>query len=623
MNLSVIRRTLILSTLFAFAASANEVVVTNPSGLQIAIDQASPGDVILLQPGTVYRGNFKLRSKPAGAPITIRTNGSIPSGRVGPTATLARIVSHNSSPAIEFLPNADNYRIVGVEITVESGIYSYDVVRVGSLAATRIEDQPDNIEFDRVYLHGDSSAGSKRGMMLSTNRVRVRRSYISDFKSKGQDAMAIAVCNGVGPFDIDDNYLEGSGYGIIFGGCNNNIPEIVPTGVNFSNNRVSRPNSWKNEGWSVKNLFEIKLGAGFRIEKNLFENNWADAQTGFAIVLKAVPNGLGLDGEPFARTEDITFRGNVVRNSTQGMNIMAVDGLRVENNLFAGVTGRLFQLLNEMHDVEFLFNTALDTVDAAFVSQMSDGTHVSDFVLRGNILNLGAYGIKGSGVAGGNKTLAAHFPGAEVDANLFIGGSPTVYPANNYFVAAVEDLRLSGYALPDDSPFKGIVGGSDPGFSLWTEPPPPPTTTKDPKVVVPTTTTTTTTTTTLSTTCSKGSPTLTIGRPVNVDYNTVAFTINVKNTDSAVCGPSLFGVEVSAKRPMSMQLDITSYTATLDPGESGPMTVTASLGWRRPSAEAQISALVTREELPAPRLSEVRPARGRSAGSASRGRRTN
>ena len=190
MNLSVIRRTLILSTLFAFAASANEVVVTNPSGLQIAIDQASPGDVILLQPGTVYRGNFKLRSKPAGAPITIRTNGSIPSGRVGPTATLARIVSHNSSPAIEFLPNADNYRIVGVEITVESGIYSYDVVRVGSLAATRIEDQPDNIEFDRVYLHGDSSAGSKRGMMLSTNRVRVRRSYISDFKSKGQDAMA-------------------------------------------------------------------------------------------------------------------------------------------------------------------------------------------------------------------------------------------------------------------------------------------------------------------------------------------------------------------------------------------------------------------------------------------------
>lgn len=467
-----------LVCLFAFLACAEEVQVTD---LQTALDQAAPGDVLLLQPGGTYRGNFKIPAKVDGPPITIRTDAPLSESRIAPGTALARIVSPNTAPALEFLPNADNYRIVGVEITVDSGIYSNDVIRVGSLAATRIEDQPDNIEFDRIYVHGDPVVGSKRGVMLSTNRVTIRRSYMSDFKAKGQDAMAIAVCNALGPVDVSDSYLEASGYPIIFGGCNNRIPEIVPSGA-FTGNLVSRPVSWQAEGWTVKNLFEVKLGRGIRIDGNVFENNWASAQVGFAILMEAVPNGLNPDGTRFAVADDITFRNNIVRNSPHGLNLGSTNGLQVENNLFVGVTGRLFQMLGTMQGVQFRFNTALDVENTALVSGST--AQINGFVLRGNILNLGRYGIKGSGVGTGNATLTAHYPGSVVDSNVFIGGRSSLYPEGNHFVATVEELGLSDYALPDGSPFKGIVDGADPGWQpVAVEPLPEPEPEPEPDMV--------------------------------------------------------------------------------------------------------------------------------------------
>jgi hypothetical protein len=364
---------------------------------------------------------------------------------------------------------------------------------------------------------------------------------------------------------------------MILGGCNNNSPEIVPTDVTFSRNLVSRPVSWEDEGWSVKNLFEVKLGRKISVEDNLFENNWTDAQSGFAILLMAVPNGLGLDGDPFALVQDITFKGNVVRNSPHGINISSVDRLRVENNLFVGVTGRLFQLLNRMQDVDFLFNTALDTENTTFLSSMPDGAYVKGLVVRGNILNLGTYGIKGSGLASGNRTIAAHYPEAKIDSNLFIGGSPTIYPENNYFVAKVEDLQLSGYALPSSSPYTGIVDGRDPGFSLFAPPPPPP---LPPPTI----------------TCSREVPNVTLVPPVQLDQKKVAFTITVANTDSATCGLSRFDVALSVIRPASMQLDVTHYTLALDAGASGSKTVVSKT--RHPSRSAKIAALATRQEPP-------------------------
>ena len=66
------------------AIEPRDVRVSDSYDLQVALDQANPGDVILLKPEVVYQGNFVLRRKPSGPPIVIRTDIDLPAGRIDP-----------------------------------------------------------------------------------------------------------------------------------------------------------------------------------------------------------------------------------------------------------------------------------------------------------------------------------------------------------------------------------------------------------------------------------------------------------------------------------------------------------------------------------------------------------
>ncbi|MGH9759708.1 MAG: hypothetical protein ACREAC_02580, partial [Blastocatellia bacterium] len=98
--------------------------------------------------------------------------------------------------------------------------------------------------------------------------------------------------------------------------------------------------------WSVKNLFELKNSHQVFIEGNIFQNNWLDAQTGYAISLKSVDQ----DGTaPWSSTTDVTFINNVVRNSASGINIQGTDPenhsgqtccITIRNNLVYGIDGQ-------------------------------------------------------------------------------------------------------------------------------------------------------------------------------------------------------------------------------------------------------------------------------------------
>ena len=461
------------------AIEPRDVRVSDSYDLQVALDQANPGDVILLKPEVVYQGNFVLRRKPSGPPIVIRTDIDLPAGRIDPRAGLAKIVGAGSSPALEFLPNADNYRIVGVELTVERGTYSNDVIRVGSLSATTADEQPTNIFFDRIYVHGDPNVGSKRGLMISGRQITLINSHISDFKSRTQDAMAVAVCNSPGDIYIDNNYLEGAAHGIIFGGCRYNIPNLIVSDVTFRRNHVSRPLEWQAEDWSVKNAFEIKGGRRFLIFGNIFENVWPKSQVGFAILFTAKPDGARSSGERFTVIEDVRFESNIVRNSAHGINISSgneqyaenpgqpsVRNVHIENNLFLAVPGRLFQLLQSMRGVELLFNSSLDTETAAMVSSVRNGEQIEEFVMRGNIFRAGSYGIKGSGESEGTGTLDSDFVNPDVRDNLFVDADSARYPVGNSFLSGLLEFALDGLSLREDSPFRGIVSGRDPGVDL-------------------------------------------------------------------------------------------------------------------------------------------------------------
>jgi uncharacterized protein (TIGR03437 family) len=465
--------------------AARTVSVTSTGDLQPALDAAEPGDTIELLAGAAFSGSFRLPAKTSnrGEFITLRSSAvdRLPAGvRVTPLAAdwMPRLVTTNSEPALVVAQGSHNWRIIGLEFTTGRGVYAYDVIRVGDVDATSATSQPREIEFDRIYVHAHAEKGSKRGIFFNSNAVKLTNSYISEFKSEFQDAMAVAVCNGPGPYEISNNYLEGAGYSIIFGGCENGIIGVVPSDITFTRNHLFKPLSWQREKWVIKNIFEVKMGRRIRIEGNVFENNWTSGQSGFGILFTVRANGVNAEGKPFSLIEDVTFANNKVINSAHGINILGQDDyvqnagqgrrLTFRNNLFVQVPGRLFQVLQNPQDVVIEKNTALSQ-DSIIVSE----NVTTGFVMRDNLFALGTYGIFGSGLGSGNNVLKTNFPGAIVTFNGFLGdsgGAP--YPTGNTYLKKVEDARFVNLAannlrLQANSPFRGKgQNGADPGADM-------------------------------------------------------------------------------------------------------------------------------------------------------------
>ena len=165
--------------------------------------------------------------------------------------------------------------------------------------------------------------------MLNSASTAIIDSYISNIHEDGADSQAICGWNGPGPFKIVNNYLEGAGENVMFGGAAPAIQNLVPSDIEFRFNHVSKPLSWKKvdpsyagRPWTIKNLFELKNAQRVLIDQNVFENNWADAQVGFAILFTPRSE----DGAaPWATVQDVTFTNNILRHSGSGFNIAGAD----------------------------------------------------------------------------------------------------------------------------------------------------------------------------------------------------------------------------------------------------------------------------------------------------------
>src|SRR5439155_24194436 len=137
---------------------------------------------------------------------------------------------------------------------------------------------PTNIKIDQCFVHGWDGQTIKRGIGLndggSAGNNGVTNSYISNFKSTGQDTQAIAGWNGTGPYLIQNNYLEAAGENVIFGGGFSYIQK-VPSNITITNNTFSKQLSWNpydlsyaHTPWSVKNLLELKNADSVTIQNN-------------------------------------------------------------------------------------------------------------------------------------------------------------------------------------------------------------------------------------------------------------------------------------------------------------------------------------------------------------------
>jgi hypothetical protein len=144
---------------------------------------------------------------------------------------------------------------------------------------------PHDLAFDRCYIYAFPTQPLKRGVELNSASTDITNSYIAGFKVVGQEAQAVCGWNGPGPFRIVNNYLEGAGENVMFGGATATIPNVVPSGIEVKRNHFFKPLSWREgdpsyagQHWGVKNIFELKNAARVVIDGNVFENNWLDAQ---------------------------------------------------------------------------------------------------------------------------------------------------------------------------------------------------------------------------------------------------------------------------------------------------------------------------------------------------------
>jgi hypothetical protein len=476
------------------AATSNTLRLSAGGNLQAALNNAVPGGTIVLEANATYSGNFVLPAKPGSEYITLQSSAleslPPPQARINPSFSrfLPKIVTPNDEPAVRAGSGSHHYRFLGVEFRPAPGQSPDDLIQIGSGAEQDLARLPHDFIFARDYIHGDPGEGAKRGITLNGRAITVQDSYISDIKREGQDTQALCGWSGSGPLTIVNNYLEAAGENVMFGGALTPLPELLPSDIEIRHNYFFKPLSWKmdhpsqaGKHWSVKNLLELKCGRRIHVEGNVFENCWADGQTGFAFVFKTSAYG---SSDPWLVTEDVTVVNNIIRHAGNGMNLCSTcEGpagparrIAFRDNVFEDIggaqwspdssSGLLLQVLKGVQDLVFEHNTALHRGSLI----MAEGVPNPGFIFRNNIVFQGPYGVVGTGTASGMGTLERYLPKAVFQKNVIVGGDGSQYPGGNFFPRGIEAVGFSpgeDYRLAPSSRFKDKgTDKKDPGADI-------------------------------------------------------------------------------------------------------------------------------------------------------------
>lgn len=494
--------TFTLGVIFTAAAMsegvrAATIPVATAQQFQDALNAANPGDTIVLNAGVTYKGNFTLPSKSGDSYITI-TSSSLsqlpPEGeRVAPyyAQYMPRIASAgNNLPALRTLPNAHHYRIVGVEITLDINDTVETLVELGSRYSYEqgsLGVVPHHITLDRCYIHGLPTKLLKRGIALNSAYSEIKNCYISECHSTGEDSQAIMGWNGPGPFSIVNNYIEGAGENLMFGGDDAVISGLVPSDIEIRHNHFYKPPTWKtNANWTEKNLLELKNAQRVTIDGNVFEYSWLDGQVGYAILFTVRNQG---GNNPWSIVQDVQFTNNIVRHAGGGIQIQGTDNLNpsqqtqrinIYNNLFDdinggtwGGTGWFMLITRTVKDLTVNHNTVFQ---ASHIIQTGEGPHTG-FIFTNNIMPHNQLGVRSDTDNPGSPTLGAYFPNYIFQGNL-IAGSVNEYPfytyptGNSYVTAASFDSQFvnraaGNYRIAATSPgHGGATDGKDVGADI-------------------------------------------------------------------------------------------------------------------------------------------------------------
>jgi len=326
-----------------------------------AVAQASCGDTIELQAGATF-GRLSLPAKKCDDAHWIIIRTSSPDSKLPPEGTrltpcYAGVTSLPGRPAypcpsaenvlakfefdgkagsgpITIEPGANHYRLIGLEVTrAVSRAVIYDLIGPDKGAA-------DHLIFDRMWIHGTAQNETVRGVMLSHIRyAAVIDSYFSDFHCVAKtggcvDSQAVAGGAGddpMGPFKIENNFLEAAGECIIHGG---GAATTTPTDIEIRHNHLFKPMTWlpgqpgfvggvDGNPFIVKNLFELKNARRVLFEGNILEGSWGGfSQFGFAILMGPKNQAKGnLNVCPTCEVLDITIRNITISHVAGGLQI--------------------------------------------------------------------------------------------------------------------------------------------------------------------------------------------------------------------------------------------------------------------------------------------------------------
>ncbi len=447
--------------------SGNTIFVKEGGDFQAALNRAKPGDTILLQAGATFKGAFNLPLKSGSEFITIRTSAEqnqLPAAntRLDPAkyaAVLPKLESNvKGKPVISAANGAHHFRFVGIEIgpTLEG---LYNIIQIGTSEEKTVEELPHHIEFDQVWIHGSEAEGQRRGIAANGRNIKISNSYISNIKRRDEESQAIAVWATDGPIEIVNNYLEGAAENILFGGAGSTL-RLVPSDCLVSGNYLNKPIKWREQGWLVKNLFEIKNGQRIKIVNNLMTNNWTMGQDGTAVLFTT-----RADTGDAAIVKDIEFTGNIVRGSGAGISVYGPEGqgghnLQIRNNFFEDINGRKWNSTGH-----FMKSTSWDglTIENNTIIQTGNITNaydapVKNFIFRNNIIFENEYGFKGDNMGSGQEVINKLFSNGTVTGNIIIGGKASLYREKNFFLNSINQVGFvsaenGDYRLRQDSPY--------------------------------------------------------------------------------------------------------------------------------------------------------------------------
>lgn len=489
-------RTLLDTT---YTPPAGRTIAVRAGGnLQAALDAAQSGDVIALQAGAVFRGNFTLPRKPGSGWIIIRSAAPdadlpAPGKRITPAFAdvMPKLVTPNSVQVIQAAPGARGYRFIGIEFTLSPSVRSMRQIVAFGGAQSRPAETPADLILDRCYVHGHPTANVFRGVLLNSASSAVIDSYIAEIHVAGHDSQAILGYNGPGPFKIANNFLEAAGENIMFGGGDPRIPELVPSDIEIRNNHLFKPLRWRKGEpdfvgiqWTIKNLLELKNAQRVLIEGNLLENVWAESQGGAALVLTPRNGGRA----PWSVVQDVMFRNNVIRNAEGAFGGQSIDDgnrsrpmrrIAIVNNLWLSIDRSFFTMAVPSAPLEdFLVdhNTAVPTRQFSYDIDPGMSPALLRFQFTNNLTGFGAYGVKFPWT---EAAVAKWMPGAIVERNALVNLGSVSRERNDrqrreltermYLVvasAASAGLRTDGTLTPEAPLRGGATDGKDIGVDF-------------------------------------------------------------------------------------------------------------------------------------------------------------